>query len=471
MSRDRRLVLGAFTGVGVPAHGPGLWWDPAAGRIDHDDLDAWTGLAREIEDAGFDLLFLADAVGSYDVYRGSRERTIVDGIGIPSNDPSVLISALAAATDHLGLTFTSSTLQEHPFNFARKLSTLDHLTRGRVGWNVVTGYAENAARNFGLDRLLAHDERYAQADEYLDVAYALWEDSWDDDALLRDAERRVWGDPAGIRPIDHVGRWYRVAGPHLPSPSPQRTPVLFQAGTSSAGRAFAARHAEGIFLIAFDPDGAARHVADVRGQAVAAGRDPDDLRFLQGLWFVIGSTEREAREREAELLGQVSVEGVLADLSGKLGIDLGGIDLDAPIRDVRVEGVQGIIDSLKASDPDGTGTFRDLVHHLLGARIVGTPEQIADELERWLDAGVDGINVMDVPAHGTFAEFGTHVVPVLRKRGLVPPEPPGRTLRERLFAGRGPRLNARHPARAERAARAERRAASRAAVATKEVAA
>ena len=460
---SRRLLLGAFTGAGVPAHGPGLWWDPGAGRIDHDDLGAWTGLAREVEDAGFDLLFLADAVGSYDVYRGSRERTLIDGIGIPSNDPSMVAAAIAGATTHLGLTYTSATLQEHPFNHARKLSTLDHLTGGRAGWNVVTGYADNASRNFGLDGLLAHDERYAQADEYLDVVYALWEDSWDDDALVREADRRVFVDPSRVRRIDHEGRWYRVAGPHLPSPSPQRTPVLFQAGTSSTGRGFAARHAEGVFLIAFDPAGAARHVADVRARAVAAGRRADDLVFLQGLWFVVGSTEEEARAREAALLEQVSVEGVLADLSGKLGIDLGVVDLDTPIRDVRVDGVQGIIDSLKASDPDGTGTFGDLVHHLLGARIVGTPERIADELERWLDAGVDGINVMDVPAHGAFRDFGTHVVPELRRRGLVPPEPPAGTLRERLFPGRDPRLNDRHPARAGR----ERRATARTTGATR----
>lgn len=454
---SRRLVLGAFTGAGIPAHGPGLWWDEAAGRLDHNDLDAWIGLAHTLEIAGFDLLFLADAVGSYDVYRGSRSQTIVDGIGIPSNDPSVMISALAAATTSLGLTFTSATLQEHPFNFARKLSTLDHLSRGRVGWNVVTSYADNASRNFGLDGVLDHDERYAQADEYLDVVYALWEDSWEDGALLCDRARRVMADPARIHPIDHAGRYYRVAGPHLPSPSPQRTPVIFQAGTSSAGRTFAARHAEGVFLIAFDPAGAARHVADIRARAIAAGRRADELLFLQGLWFVVGSTEAEARRREAELLAQISVEGVLADLSGKLGIDLGAVDLDAPIRDVKVDGVQGIIDSLKASDPNDTGTFRDLVHHLLGARIVGTPEQIADALERWLDAGIDGVNVMDVPAHGTFAEFAAHVVPVLRRRGLVPPEPPPGTLRERLFPGRGPHPSERHPARAERARRASRR--------------
>jgi FMN-dependent oxidoreductase (nitrilotriacetate monooxygenase family) len=442
----RRLLLGAFTGVGLPNHGPGLWWHPDAGRIDHEDLDAWLELARGLERDRFDFLFLADAVGSYDVYRGSREQTVRDAIGIPSLDPSVLISALAAATTNLGLTFTSSTLQEHPFNLARKLSSLDHFSRGRVGWNIVTSYAENASRNFGLEGVRDHDERYLHAEEYLEVAYRLWEESWDDDALVRSAERRVWAEPRHVHPIDHVGRYFSVAGPHLPSPSPQRTPVLFQAGTSQVGRAFAARHAECVFIIAFDRRGAAAQIADVRVRARAAGRHEDDLRFIQGLWFVIGATEEEARRRETELLEWVSIEGVLADLSGKLGVDLAQIDLDRPVGDLTVAGVQGIIDSLRASDPTGTGTFRDLVLHLLSARVVGTPEQIADELERWGEAGVDGVNVMDVPAHGTFAEFGEHVVPVLQRRGLVPYEYAQGTLREKLF-GAGPTLPASHPAR------------------------
>jgi long-chain alkane monooxygenase len=442
----RRLLLGAFTGVGLPNHGPGMWWHPDAGRIDHEDLDAWIGLARDLERDRFDFLFLADAVGSYDVYQGSREQTVRDAIGIPSLDPSVLVSALAAATTDLGLTFTSSTLQEHPFNLARKLSSLDHFSRGRVGWNIVTSYAENASRNFGLEGVRDHDERYLHAEEYVEVAYRLWEQSWDDDALVRSAERRVWAEPARVHPIDHVGHFFSVAGPHLPSPSPQRTPVLFQAGTSVPGRAFAARHAECVFIIAFDRRGAAAQIADVRARARAAGRHEDDLRFIQGLWFVIGATEEEARRREAELLEWVSIEGVLADLSGKLGVDLAQVDLDRPVGELAVAGVQGIIDSLRASDPTGVGTFRDLVLHLLSARVVGTPEQIADELERWGEAGVDGINVMDVPAHGTFAEFGEHVVPVLQRRGLVPHEYAQGTLREKLF-GAGPALPARHPAR------------------------
>lgn len=177
-----RLIFSAFTGVGLPNHGPGLWWHPSAGTIDHHDLEGWLGLARRLEQARFDLIFFGDSVGVPDVYQGSAERAVIDALGIPSGDPSVLIPALASVTNDLGLTFTSSTLQEHPFGFARKLSTLDHLSRGRVGWNIVTGYAASAARNFGLERLPDHDARYGQADEYMEVAYKLWEGSWKDGA-------------------------------------------------------------------------------------------------------------------------------------------------------------------------------------------------------------------------------------------------------------------------------------------------
>jgi FMN-dependent oxidoreductase (nitrilotriacetate monooxygenase family) len=445
VSGRRRLLLSAFTGLGLPNHGPGLWWHPDAGRIDHNDLGAWVALARSLELGGFDLLFLADAVGAYDVYRGSVRQAVVDAIGIPSNDPSVIISALAAATTHLGLTFTSSTLQEHPFNFARKLSSLDHFSRGRVGWNIVTGYANAAARNFGREAMGGHDDRYRQAEEYVEVTYGLWERSWDEGAVHRDAGRRLYADPDAVHAIDHHGEHYRVAGPHLPEPSPQRTPLLFQAGASAAGRGFAARHAEGVFLIAYDPPGARAHIADVRARARKAGRRDEDVLFFQGLWFVIGSTVEEARRRESELLEWVSIEGVLADLSGKLGVDLSAIDLDRPVGELRVDGVQGIIDGLRERLGGADGTFRDLVFHLLGARIVGTPEQIVEELARWQQAGVDGINVMDVPAHGTFAEFAEHVVPVLQQQGLVPRERTPATLRAQLFGT--DRLNSRHPAR------------------------
>ncbi len=448
MSRPT-LVFSAFTGVGLPNHGPGLWWHPSARRLDHRDLEGWLSLARELERARFDLLFFGDAVGAPDVYRGNLDQALIDAIGIPSGDPSVLISGLASVTAELGLTFTSSTLQEHPFNFARKLSTLDHLTRGRVGWNIVTGYAASAARNLGLERLPDHDRRYERADEYMDVVYKLWEGSWEDEALIRDPARRIYADPARVHPIDHRGEHFRVAGPHLPDPTPQRTPVLFQAGASDTGREFAARHAEGVFLIARNPSGAAAHVADVRARAVRHGRQGSDLIFLQGLWFVIGDTEQAARRREAELIEWVSVEGVLADLSGKLGVDLGDVDLDKPVNELHAPGVQGIIDTLRDSGRPG-GTFRDLAGRLLAARLVGTPEQIADQLGAWIGAGIDGVNVMDVPGHGAFADFARYLAPALQTRGLMQRDYSTGTLRQKLF-GADPRLPGRHPAAAHRA--------------------
>jgi FMN-dependent oxidoreductase (nitrilotriacetate monooxygenase family) len=350
-------------------------------------------------------------------------------------------------------------MQEHPFNFARKLSTLDHLSRGRVGWNIVTGYAASAARNFGLDGLPDHDERYRQADEYMDVVYKLWEGSWEDGALIRDRGRRLYADPARVHAIDHRGEHFRVAGPHLPDPSPQRTPVLFQAGASATGRAFAARHAEVVFMIARDPTGAAAYVADVRARALAHGRRPSDLIFLQGLWFVTGDTEAAARCREADLIEWVSVEGVIADLSAKLGVDLGDVDLDQPLAELRVPGVQGIVDALRDSGRE-TATFRDLAGRLLGARLVGAPDQIADQLGAWARAGIDGVNVMDVPGHGAFEDFAAHLAPVLHRRGLMQREHANGTLREKLF-GQGARLPDRHPA-------ARRRFTSGAAAATTE---
>jgi len=441
----RHLVFSAFTGVGLPNHGPGLWWHPSARTIEHTDLDGWLSLARKLEEARFDLVFFGDSVGVPDVYRGRPDQALIDALGIPSGDPSVLISALASVTAELGLVFTSSTLQEHPFNFARKLSTLDHLSRGRVGWNIVTGYAASAARNFGLGELPDHDERYRRADEYMEVVYKLWEGSWEERASIRDAGRRVYTDPARVHAIEHEGEHFTVAGPHLPSPSPQRTPVLFQAGASGTGRAFAARHAEGVFMIARSPAGAAAHVADVRARAAAYGRRASDLIFLQGLWFVIGDSEVEARRREAELIDWVSVEGVLADLSGKLGVDLGDVDLDQPVSQLRVPGVQGIVDTLRDSGAAGTGTFRDLAGRLLGARLVGTPDQIADQLETWVGAGVDGVNVMDVPGHGAFEDFARDLAPVLQRRGLMQREYTGGTLRQKLLRADA-RLPPRHPA-------------------------
>jgi FMN-dependent oxidoreductase (nitrilotriacetate monooxygenase family) len=445
------LVINAFT-MNTASHiVHGLWRHPDTRQRDFDDLRVWVELARLLDRGGFDAIFLADVVGLYGDYRGGWDTYVREGLQIPSNDPSVLISALAHETQHLGLAFTSSIIQAHPFEFARRISTLDHLSRGRIGWNIVTNFQDNAYRNFGLDGLTEHDERYRWAEEYVEVVYKLWEGSWDDDALLQDVDGGIHADPEKIRKINHHGERYRVEGPHLPSPSPQRTPVLYQAGSSTAGRAFAARHAEAVFLLSPTPEHAGSVAADTRRLAVEAGRDPEDIRFIQGLSFAIGSTEEEAARKEADIEEYLSIDGMLAHMSGAMGIDLGFAEHDEPIADVaqRVQGVRSIAEGVIQAAPRGVvPTVGDLaLLNSRSTRITGTPEQIADELQRWQDAGIDGINVMYSTTPGSFTEFIDHVVPELRRRGLMTPEPQGGTLREKLFPGRGPRLTDRHPAR------------------------
>lgn len=446
----RPLVFNAFTMNCVSFINHGLWRHPDTLQTRYADLDTWVELARMLERGRFDTLFFADVIGTYDVYRGGLDTAVREATQFPNNDPAVLIPALAHATEHLGFAFTGSILQEHPFAFARKVSTLDHLTKGRVAWNIVTSFQSSAGRNFGFDTQVPHDERYVWADEYMDVVYKLWEGSWEDGAVLGDRAGGVYADPSKVHRIDHVGDRYRVAGPHMCEPSPLRTPVLFQAGSSEAGRSFAARHAEGTFILAPNPLAARTNIDDVRARATAAGRRPEDISFFQGLSFVVGSTEEEARRKNAEIDEMLSVEGLLTHMSGNIGVDLSAVDLDKPLHELRTEVAHGAVRGLIESAPDKTMTFADLARLMVTTRAVGTPEQIADELERWGKAGVDGFNVTYVTTPGTFEDFIQHVVPVLQERGLMRREYTPGTLREKLLPGGGPRLPERHPAAAHR---------------------
>lgn len=412
----------------------GTWRLPDAGQTEFNSLHHWVELAKLLERGRFDIIFFADVAGLYGDYRGGWRKYVESGLQVPANDPLVLVSALAAATEHLGIAVTSSVVQEHPFGFARRISTLDHLSQGRLAWNIVTSYLENAFRNFGHDGLTPHDERYVWAGEYLEVALKLWEGSWDDGALVQDRASGIHADHQRIHKINHKGDRYRVEGPHLVSPSPQRTPVLFQAGSSPVGREFAARNAEAVFIVAPTPEAAREQIDDTRRRAAPYGRRPEDLRFLPGLTFVVGSTEEEAKRKAAELDDVIDWDGHIAHLSGSIGVDFGDYDLDDPIGVITTEGVQGIIQSVRASVGDREPVVRDLGRLLAGAnRIVGTPEQIADALETWQDAGIDGVNVINVTRPGTYVEFVEHVTPVLQQRGLQRREYEPGTLRRKLF--------------------------------------
>lgn len=450
----KRMYFNAFRMNCVTHMSPGLWVRDDDHMIDYCDLRHWTEFARLLERGCFDGLFLADIAGPYDVFAGSRDATVEQATHFPVNDPMLLVPAMAAATEHLGFGYTSSIMQYHPFTFARLASTLDHLTRGRIAWNIVTSFTRSAGRNYGLRNLPDHDERYLMADEYTRLCYRLWEESWSDRAVLRDKALGRYADPREVRDIDHDGAYYSVHGCHLCEPSPQRTPVLFQAGTSEPGSNFAAEHAECIFVIGANPQIAGDYAANIRRRMARFGRRPEDVLCFAYLKIITGSTEAEARRKHDEFLAQVSYEGTMALLCGWTGIDFSAYDPDRPIEYIETNSVRTVLHSFTKANPGRAWTLRDIARFIgiggAGPVLVGTPAQIADELETWVDHGVDGFNLSFSIMPASFEDFVEGVVPELQRRGRMQKRYAPGTLREKLFPGAGPRIVAPHPAAAVR---------------------
>ena len=450
---DRHILVNAFSMNCVGHINHGQWTHPRDRSQDYTDLDHWTNLARTLEHGLFDGLFLADILGTYDIYGGNVDVTLRESVQLPVNDPILLVSAMAAVTRHLGFGVTVNVNQEAPYTFARRLSTLDHLTRGRIGWNIVTGYLDSAARAVGRDAQTGHDLRYDQADEYLEVLYKLWEGSWDDDAVIRDRARRLYVDPAKVRKVTHRGRFYQVDGYHLSEPSPQRTPVLFQAGTSGRGQIFAARHAECVFISAPTTAVARSASRALRAAAVAAGRRPDDIRILAGICVVTDRHPGAVREKLAEYRAHSSPEAGLVHFSASTGIDFARFDLDDPIPYGPTNAIQSATRLAEAS----RWTKRDLLSQLaLGGRypvVAGTPAEVADGLETWIREGeIDGFNLTRIVTPESYADFADLIVPELQSRGRFKTAYPEGTWRRRLF-GAGDRLPDHHAGAAFRPVR------------------
>src|SRR4051794_11971271 len=390
MTEPKQLFLNLFEMACVSHITHGLWPLPGNNRDRFADLDYWTELAQLLEHGGFDGVFLADVIGAYDVFRDGPETALREGLQSPNIDPLLVIPAMAAVTKRLGFGVTFSTTYEPPFAFARRMSTLDHLTKGRVGWNVVTSYLPNAARNFGLEGEIPHDLRYEYADEYLDVLYKLWEGSWDDDAVIADTERRIFTDPDKVRYINHVGERHRVAGPHIVHPSPQRTPVLFQATGSPAGIEFAGRHAEAVFTGGRTTEEFRRNADTMRAAAVRHGRQDDDIKFIAMAGVIVGRTEEEAEDKWRLYQQHASLDGILAHSSLP-------VDLTAFPRDITVA------EALRRADVPASkvpflpleragGEALDFVSGSRGDRLRGggAPKTVAGALQRRLAGGGPG---------------------------------------------------------------------------------
>ncbi|MFF8400625.1 LLM class flavin-dependent oxidoreductase [Streptomyces sp. NPDC014846] len=426
----RQLHLNAF--LMNTGHHEASWRLPESDPYAHTDLAHYVRLARIAERGAFDSLFLADGP---QLWNNLAQRPA------GALEPLTLLTALAAATEHIGLIATASTSYNSPYNLARRFASLDIISGGRAGWNIVTTAGAEAARNFGLDAEPAHAERYARAAEFLDVSLKLW-DSWEDDAIVADKAAGVWGDDGKIHPPRHRGTYFSVAGALNVPRSPQGYPLLVQAGSSEDGKAFAARYAEAVFTAQQTLADAQAFYADLKSRTAQAGRDPGHIKVLPGIVPVLGSTEAEARAAERLLEDHIVYDHGVDRLESLLQLEPGSLELDAPLPadlppESAVEGAKSRYTLVVELARRERLTVRQLIGRLGGGRghrtFAGTPEQVADEIETWFTQGAaDGFNIMPAVLPSGLDAFVEHVVPLLRARGLLRTGyGPRRTLRER----------------------------------------
>ncbi len=392
----KTIRFNAFDMNCVGHQSPGLWAHPEDRSWTYKDLDYWQNLARTLERGIFDGIFIADVIGYYDVYKGSNYHAIQQAAQIPVNDPIQLAAPIALATEHLGIGITASTSFEHPYIFARRLATADHHTKGRVGWNIVTSYLESGAKNVGQGGLQKHDNRYEIAHEYLEVIYKLLEGSWEGGAVVRDREGRIFTNPEKVHEIGHKGKFFDVPGYGLTEPSPQRTPVLYQAGASGPGKNFAAGHAECIFVAAPTKSVLKGYVADIRERIAQAGRDPSKVFIYTLLTIITDETEEKARAKFEEYKKFVSYDGALVFMSGWSGIDFGQYKPEDQVQRIETNAIHSFVEHIAGGDK--TWTIEELAKFGgiggLGPVLVGSPSQVADILQEWVeDTGVDGFNL------------------------------------------------------------------------------
>lgn len=447
----KQIHFNGFIQNSPSPYSSGLWKHERDTGTNHNGLKYWINIAQTLERGKFDSVFIADVLGAYNVYNNSYDTAVKHAVQLPSHEPTAIISAMAAFTEHIGFTPTISTTYAHPYSLARQLSTLDHLTQGRMGWNVVTSYLESEAVNLGFKQRLSKEERYNRADEFLEVAYKLWEDSWEEGAVVKDKVNDTYAEPNKVHDIHHQGKYFDISGPHLVEPSRQRTPVLFQAGASEKGKSFAAKHAEAVFTKHSSLNELKTYIKDMEKRTIQYGRKKGDILVYPMVLPIIGKTEAEAYEKYEKLKSYVSHEGVATLLSGHTGIDFSSIDPDEYVENIETGAIQVDLDYY-AKDPTHKWTFKEaLQNHCIGngaVKFIGTKEHVADQFEKWaIEGGAAGFNITQGYSPGTFEELIDEVVPILQSRGLYRLDYEGETLREHLYGKGNQRIKAMHPAK------------------------
>ncbi|MBY0558569.1 NtaA/DmoA family FMN-dependent monooxygenase [Hyphomicrobium sp.] len=393
----------------------GAWRDPDNVR-DPTNLRYWQKQAQLLEAAGFDAIFFADILGVFETRETGPELSVRDAHVFPLGDPFVLVSALASVTEKLGFVVTASSTYEPAFLLARRFSTLDHFTGGRIGWNIVTSYLDSAAANFGLNEQISHGERYKRANEYIEVLEKLWLESWEPGALVRDKDAGIYVDPAKVHPINHRGQYFNVRGPHLSEPSPQGKPVYFQATASEAGFDFAIRHSEALYTNAGNLEGLAANIKKLELLAAAAGRSRP--RIFTGVTIGVARTREEAQRKIDRQAQFQTDESVLA---------WNGIDIRQYTRDTLLSELKtyGTTRPLRSVNGRYDVTIQDYIDHVRNQQspftVVGTPEEVVDRLvEISEQTGLDGFNISSSSSPGIYDDFLEFLTPLLRKRGLLP---------------------------------------------------
>jgi long-chain alkane monooxygenase len=434
--QKKKIHIAQFLVHGPTYHSLAMWRHPLTDHTGYrwDRPELYQHIARLCERGCFDMVFFADLNYISDTYRGSMEPSLRYAVQAPEHDPIPLLSYMGAATKHIGLGATFSTSHSHPFYAARLWATIDHLTGGRAGWNVVTSLNRNLDANFGAERPAA-DARYDRAQEYIEVCRKLWS-SWEEDAVVMDPERAIFADASKVHRIEHVGRFFKSRGPLNVVRSPQNGPAILQAGTSAKGRDFAATYADAIFAIQPRAEDAAAYFSDIKGRMEELGRDPDECKILFGLQPIVGATEAEAQALQEQHNGLVPPEGGMAILAAHLDFDLSRLPADA----LMVERTEPELQRLKTRyrKADGTPMTVSEVGMRHGQSVglpqfVGTAKSVADQMEAFIDVvGGDGFMLSPIYTPGAIERFVEEVVPELQRRKRLRTAYAGATLRDVL---------------------------------------
>jgi FMN-dependent oxidoreductase (nitrilotriacetate monooxygenase family) len=437
-SRKKKAHLLAFLQHGVNSHATGMWRHPRDKvNWDWSRPPYWQHLARTMERGLFDAIFIADELAPYNNYQGSSDACVKYAVQCPTHEPSTIVPIITGATERLGVGVTLSTAFEHPYSMVRRLSSLDHLSGGRVAWNIVSSYSKSEWDAYGAEMTM-RTGRYERMEEYMELCYKLW-DSWDPDAIRADKESGFFADPAKVHEVNHAGEFFRCKGRSFVYRSPQGRPVLWQAGSSDRGRDFAAKHAEAVFAVHPNVARMRQYSEDLNQRLYTRFKRPaGSVKLIYGLQTVVADTRRAAQEKHEQLKAAIPLEGALAWISGHFGPDFSKYDLDEYVQNIEIPGIQGLFESVIYAKGGEPLTVREAALYYaqgMGMPIaVGTPADIADKIEQYMDeGGADGFMLAATYTPGCFEEFVDSVVPELQRRGRFRTSYRGATLREHLL--------------------------------------